>query len=291
MKNESAIPYFTIEFPYEIAYRHSGTSSPAKPHTHNALELYLTLSDLPDVLLDDTVSGVSKGSLIIIPPHHVHQLFNQKLTIYERYIISVNSDWLHTVLGAGSGLLPYADTSFSPTILGLSPSELGGLCSQLNHYLQLHPQHSLSAYADFFSLLSTLDARIQHGLRVNSVGERSISQSQKHVNEIMAFINRHLTEPLTLDSIAAEFYLNKDYLGRLFKEHTHATIGHYISVQRANLAQTMLAEGRTVTDVQESLGFSSYAYFFKFFKKKTGISPSQYRKDNAVFPSHSPASQ
>ena len=57
----------------------------------------------------------------------------------------------------------------------------------------------------------------------------------------MAFINRHLTEPLTLESIAAEFYLNKDYLGRLFKEHTHATIGHYISVQRANLAQTMLS--------------------------------------------------
>ena len=217
----------------------------------------------------------------------MHQLFNQKLTIYERYVISINSDWLRTVLGTGSGLMPYADASFSPTMLGLSSSELTGLCSQLNHYLQLHPRYSLSAYADFFSLLNTLDVRIQHRLRANSIGERSISQSQKNVNEIMAFINRHLAEPLTLDSIAAEFYLNKDYLGRLFKEHTHATIGHYISVQRANLAQMMLAEGRTVTEVQESLGFSSYAYFFKFFKKMTGISPSQYRKENAMLLSHS----
>lgn len=50
----------------------------------------------------------------------------------------------------------------------------------------------------------------------------------------------------------------------------------------ANLAQTMLAEGRTVTEVQELLGFSSYAYFFKFFKKMIGISPSQYRKDNTM---------
>ena len=77
MKTQMTIPYFIIDAPYELAYRNNGTSSPARPHTHNALEIYLTMSDLPDVLLDDTVSSVSKGSLIIIPPHHVHQLFNQ----------------------------------------------------------------------------------------------------------------------------------------------------------------------------------------------------------------------
>ena len=95
MKTQMTIPYFTIDAPYELAYRNNGTSSPARPHTHNALEIYLTMSDLPDVLLDDTVSSVSKGSLIIIPPHHVHQLFNQKLTIYERYVLNINRDWLY----------------------------------------------------------------------------------------------------------------------------------------------------------------------------------------------------
>ena len=180
MKTQMTIPYFTIDAPYELAYRNNGTSSPARPHTHNALEIYLTMSDLPDVLLDDTVSSVSKGSLIIIPPHHVHQLFNQKLTIYERYVLNINSDWLYTVLGAGSGLMPYADPAFSPAILRLSPTGLTGLCSQLDHYLQLPPQPSLSAYADFFSLLSILDSRIQHGLQASSTGQRSISQSQKN---------------------------------------------------------------------------------------------------------------
>ena len=56
MKTQMTIPYFTIDAPYELAYRNNGTSSPARPHTHNALEIYLTMSDLPDVLLDDTVS-------------------------------------------------------------------------------------------------------------------------------------------------------------------------------------------------------------------------------------------
>ena len=162
MKTQMTIPYFTIDAPYEQAYRNNGTSSPARPHTHNALEIYLTMSDLPDVLLDDTVSSVSKGSLIIIPPHHVHQLFNQKLTIYERYVLNINSDLLYTVLGAGSGLMPFAVPAFSPAILRLSPSGLTGLCSQLDHYLQLHPQPSLSAYADFFSLLTVQNVRLCH---------------------------------------------------------------------------------------------------------------------------------
>lgn len=283
MKNEQIIPYFSVDIPYDIVYKKNKTSTPVKPHTHNALELYFTLTDLPDVLLNDTVSSVSKGALIVIPPHYVHQLFNQKLAVYERYIITINSNWLHTVLGVNSELMYYASSKSLPAIVQLSSSDISILREKLDHYLQLHSKPSLSGYADFFSLLNTLDSQITKGLQKSTTGMLSISRSQKNVNDIIAFINRHLTEPLTLDTIATEFYLNKDYLGRLFKEHTHATIGHYIAVQRANLAQSMLAEGQTVAEVQEKLGFSSYAYFFKFFQKMTGVSPSQYRKNNMPY--------
>lgn len=277
MKKEPIIPYFAVDDPYDIVYRKSSTSSPVKPHTHNALEIYFTLTDLPDVLLNDTVSGVSKGSLIVIPPHYVHQLFNQKLTIYERYIVTVNSSWLETVL-AGTDLMTYASQDSLPAIIPLPEARVTLLRRKLDAFLKTHTAPSMAAYADFFSLLSTLDTVISEGLHSRSAGKLSISKSQETINEIIAYINRHLTEPLTLDNIADAFFLNKDYLGRLFKEHTHATIGHYISVQRASLAQNLLAEGRTVSEVQEALGFSSYAYFFKFFRKMTGLSPSQYRK-------------
>lgn len=282
MKPEQIIPYFSMDNSYDVVYRNSSTSFPVKPHTHNALEIYFTLTNLSDVLLNDTVSSVSKGSLIVIPPHYVHQLFNQNLTVYERYIITINSNWLNTVLVKNTELMSYASYTSLPTIVRLSSSNISILRDQLDNYLQNHSTPSLSRYADFFSILSILDSEITKGLHKNISVKLSISQSQKNVNEIISFINKHLTEPLTLDTIAAKFYLNKDYLGRLFKEHTHATIGHYISVQRASLAQNMLAEGHTVSEVQEKLGFTSYAYFFKFFKKMTGISPSQYRKNNML---------
>ena len=288
MNKQSNIPYFSVERPFEVVYRKSSTSTPVNPHTHNALEIYFTLTDLPDVLLNDTVSGVASGSLIIIPPHYVHQLFNQKLTVYERYIITIKSSWLNDVLGDESHLMSYASPSCPPQIIRLSPKNASGLKNMLSDYLRSSssdnaPTVTLSSLAEFFPLLRDLDFLITDGIKRSSAGSLSFSQSQKNVNRIIAYINRHLNEPITLDDIAAEFFLNKDYIGRLFKEHTHASIGHYIAVQRAGLASGMLEEGFSVAEVQERLGFSSYSYFFKFYKKMTGISPSQYRKTNVHF--------
>lgn len=280
MKNEQTIPYFSVDDPYDIVYRKSSTSTPVKPHTHNAVEIYFTLTDLPDVLLNDIVSSASAHSLIVIPPHTVHQLFHQEATVYERYIVTVNSNWLEQILGNNSDWMHYAFSGEQPVIISLNESTSALLSHELDQYLTKHNTPSMPALADFFALLNTLNTIITDGLSNSDTRIRSISRSQQHVNEIIAYINRHLNEPLSLEFISDEFHMNKDYLGRLFKSHTQATIGHYIAVQRVNRAQSLLAEGYTVTEVQEALGYTSYAYFFKFFKKMTGISPSQYRKEN-----------
>lgn len=271
------VPYYAFNKDFEIVYRSGSNSFPVNPHTHNALEIYFTLTDLPDVLLNDTVSSVPKGSLIVIPPHHIHQLFNQKQPVYDRYIITISNTWLSNVLEYSKNLMSYVTVSNKPTIIHLNETQDKQLQQMLKEYIDYKRDSSLADYADFFRILDSVDKIITTGLNAKT-DIRLISHSQKHVNEIIAYINSHLTEELSLEKIAAQFYLNKDYINRLFKEHTHASIGHYIAVQRASLAQGLLAKGYSVTEVQEQMGFSSYAYFFKFFKKMTGISPSQYRK-------------
>lgn len=276
MKSEQIIPYFSVDDPYEIVYRKSSTSKPVGPHTHNALEIYFTLTDLPDVLLNDTVSSVTAGSLIVIPPHCIHQLFNKKLTVYERYIISINSQWISHVLDHSTFITNYSTKIVAPAIINLSKKQVGELTALLNANLSNNKDISITKLARFFDLLAVLESYITKGL--SKEAPVSISKSQETVNAIIAYINNHITESVSIEEIAHEFHLNKDYMARLFKSHTHATIGHYMSLQKAGLAQSLLSEGYTVTEVQEKLGFTSYAYFFKFFKKMTGISPSHYRK-------------
>lgn len=276
-KNErNTIPYFAVNDSFDIVYRNSSTSSPVVPHTHNALELFFTLTDLPDVLLADTVSSVAKGSLIVIPPHCVHQLFNQQL-VYERYIVTINTIWLRTVFSSHPQLIHYACSSEQPYIIMLLPEKQNELCKKLKLFLDSKSEVTVNTYAEFFDLLSFFDVTIEQYKVQESNIHYTISQSQETVNNIIAYINENLTEPITLSGIADYFFMNKDYLARLFKKHTHSTIGYYISMQRASMAQSLLADGLTVSQVQEKMGFSSYAYFFKFFKKMTGMSPSRYR--------------
>lgn len=269
------IPFFAVSDCFDIAYRNNSSSSPVKPHIHNGIELYFTLTDLEDVLINDTVSRVESGSLIVIPPYTVHQLFNRKLTVYERYIISVNASWLNQVFSSHPELLHFVNPVTGFRIFHLSDCQQKTLCQHLQSLVPRPETIDPSYYAQFFQLWSELFSMLSSQ---SDPAVLEISSSQKTINEMISYINAHLTEPFTLEQMASHFYINKDYMARIFKEHTHASIGHYISVRRAGMAQQFLDSGMTVTQVQEKMGFTSYAYFFRFFKKMTGISPSQYRK-------------
>lgn len=277
MKQET-IPYFDVSSPYDIAYRKNIASYPVGPHTHNAAELYLTHTFLPDVLIDDKVSQVPAGSLIVIPPFCVHQLYHRSDVIYERYILSVHSTWLEQVLFGDREQFSYLKPGAVSLILPLSEAFLEKLTLLFQSSLRTQCGDSIDSILTLFSLLQYIDEIVNRTRPDHSKCPCTVSNSQRHVNEMIAYINEHLCEPLTLNQLAGHFFLNPDYLSRLFRKHTHTTVGHYITLQKITRAQAMLREGISITEIQETLGFSGYAHFAKVFKKLTGMTPGQYRE-------------
>ncbi len=271
------IPYYVVNEPYELYYKNEASAFPVGAHTHNAAEIYLTLTDLPDALLNDTVSSIRRGTLIIIPPFCVHQLYHEKDVIYERYIMNIDIAWLDNILYGNKDFTEALKHSDRPLILPLSDRVLVTLTAALNHLLPVIKEKTIKSTAEFFSTLSILNSAVQDARRNTSFDSIIITKSQKTVNDIIAYINNHLEENITLSEISDYFFLNKDYLARLFMKHTHTSIGRYISIQRIAKSQEYLRSGMSVSEVSEKMGFSSYAYFFKVFQKMTGISPSQYK--------------
>ncbi len=100
-----------------------------------------------------------------------------------------------------------------------------------------------------------------------------------HIIDVLAYINDHLSEAISVDDIAAALKLNKSYLCSLFKKETGITVGTYIEDRKDSYARDYLINTNTpFIDIANSLGYKSYSYFIKIFKKRNGITPSAYRK-------------
>lgn len=275
--NQCSVTYYGVNKPYELYYRNEATDYPVGVHMHNVMEIYFTLTDLPNVLLDDVVMSVKKGSIIFIHPFCAHQLYHQKNVVFERYILNIDLRWLDNVMAYNKDSLNFLRSGDKFLIYHLEEEKQVRIERELKSFLPIQEKNDVGGLSVFFSLLSVLDdvvACFQNDK--NKIGA-AISKEQKRINDIISYINKHLSEGITLAEIADYFYLNKDYLARIFMKHAHISIGQYMIIQKISKAQDMLREGRTVTEVQEKLGYSSYAYFFNSFKKATGISPSKYR--------------
>ena len=84
--------------------------------------------------------------------------------------------------------------------------------------------------------------------------------------------------PLSVSEYASQLQVTPNYLNKTVKHHTHRTAIDWIEIARLNLAKQLLKD-RTipVSEVAGRTGIPDQSYFSRFFKKKTGLTPSQYR--------------
>lgn len=105
------------------------------------------------------------------------------------------------------------------------------------------------------------------------------SQKEQTVQTVISWVERHYTEQVSLDRIAAELHVNKHYLSRVFRELTGVTVFDYLYQRRINEAAiTFLLEDCHVTEVCYRSGFVNLSHFSRMFKQRIGCSPDEYRR-------------
>ena len=98
------------------------------------------------------------------------------------------------------------------------------------------------------------------------------------------YIEANLHDPaLSNTQLAAEAGISEVYLRKLFSRHYHTTPKQYILELRLQKARQLLTQSpATVTETAEQCGFSSLYHFCRIFKKKTGLTPTQYAKRHTL---------
>ena len=107
----------------------------------------------------------------------------------------------------------------------------------------------------------------------------AVSKKRMELAAVKAYMDEHYTQKLTLDDLEAQFFINKYYLLKIFKETYGMTISSYLISKRITRAKQLLRFTQmTIDEVGCAVGMDGAGYFSRMFKKAEGISPKEYSK-------------
>ncbi len=102
-----------------------------------------------------------------------------------------------------------------------------------------------------------------------------------HVEKAKHYLSDHLTQEIRTEDTAAAVGLSPYHLSRLFKTHTGLTMREYLIRERIEAAKQLLAAtDRTIPQIASLLRFCDQSYFTLVFRRQTGRTPGEYRKEN-----------
>lgn len=99
------------------------------------------------------------------------------------------------------------------------------------------------------------------------------------INKIIQYIHDHYDEQLNLTDVSKLFNFNYSYLSAYFSSHNEEGFNEFLNKIRIQKSCDFLKQDIPISDISSMVGYSDHSYFCKVFKKFTGLTPSNFRKN------------
>jgi two-component system response regulator YesN len=132
---------------------------------------------------------------------------------------------------------------------------------------------------DIEKLITGLCSRIVDTLEENKKNT-GVIKNARIVEEIQQFVHEQYAEhSLSLEAVAGKVGFSSGYIGKLFKHMTGTSFNDYVTHIRMEQAKIFLTTTNdSIAQIGEQVGVYNVPYFTTLFKKKYGITPSQFRE-------------
>ena len=261
---------FKLQFEEKDFYFHYTSEEPRSfapyyKHCHSNYELYVFLEGNVDFIVENTSYKMQPNSILLIPPHKYHYAKISNLNKpYRRFTFlfspSAIPDNLKELLENEPKIFPW---NANEEILS---KYFNKIPTAINNFSTCDTQLLLSLLLTEILLdLKYCDKSFQPTINY------TVSTT---LCNILSFVNEHIYEPLTVESISSSLFLTPVYVSQLFSKTMHISLMRYVKQKKLLLANDLIRNGSKATNAAIMLGFSDYSTFFRLYKKEFGHAPS-----------------
>ncbi len=145
-------------------------------------------------------------------------------------------------------------------------------------YAEKLPKYEEIIKVKTLNLITLLNRYYINEVNIDLVSTGSKPENLALINQVMEYIDDHVSEKLTLEKLSGIAHMNPSYFSTLFKKYNGLSISEYILKKRILLSIGLLSNKEdSVLCIAQMCGFRSSANFYKYFKKLTGKTPSEFR--------------
>lgn len=234
-----------------------------KSHSHNMVEVYYFLRGNARFVVEGNIFPLERGNIVVMASGQTHNLLLEPSVAYERMALLIDAaaappeyETLSEQIYKGVNLFTldkreqvWFEESF--LIITKSPEDM-------------QKQLVYSFASMVFGLLATKLSRLPESRIEDDIIKQTIN-----------YINKNLSNELSLEIIANALYCSRVTLNRKFREIMGCTVWEYVIRRRIYSARQRLFLGDGITSAYQKSGFNDYSSFFRAYKKVVGISPSE----------------
>lgn len=275
--NTPPVPVFDPEYPLpnisfinHVADEPQWMAGPVKHH--NWCEVIYIKRGKAYYKINHRSYTVTAGDIVIFNEGIIHEVYTDPSDPVERFACGFTD--LHMADRPKNHII--ADT-ISPVIsVSGSEDQIAGFFDLILNTVT-HPvvnSYHLCQYA-ICTILSYVDELVRE-----LPADNAQSPNETLAQEIVAYIDTHYMEPLTLKTLSRHFFISPDYLSHIVKkEYGFSPIEYLLNRRIGESIRLLMSTNFNIKTISEMVGYPNIHHYSTAFKKKMGTSPSFYRKN------------
>ncbi len=150
-------------------------------------------------------------------------------------------------------------------------------------YFRKNLYSEITVYALMMTMFVKLGTDYSNRLATADTQSGKQREYIKQFNDLLAYIDEHYMDTLTLEDTASLMGFSKFHFSRLFKDYTGYTFCDYLNYRRIKATEELLPRSDLpITEIAMQVGFSSISTFNRLFRVYKKCSPSEYRSKLSI---------